>query len=49
VLNHCADDVLKTKYLFELVMQGKPVKRGDGVPLTLSMPQPPLWLKGNIA
>jgi hypothetical protein len=46
VLNHCADDVLKTKYLFELVMQGKPVKRGDGTPLVLSMPQPPLWLKG---
>lgn len=38
VLNYCAGDVLKTKGLFERVVTGQAILRGDGLPITLPMP-----------
>jgi hypothetical protein len=39
VLTYCASDVHKTRWLFETICQGKPILRGDGIPIVL--PPPP--------
>lgn len=41
VINYCADDVYKTKALFEMVCEGKPLLRGDGQPIWLPNPLTP--------
>jgi predicted 3'-5' exonuclease similar to PolB exonuclease domain len=41
VLNYCADDVYKTKALFEMVCAGQPLYRGDGQPIWLPNPFSP--------
>lgn len=38
VLNYCQDDVYKTKALFEMICEGRPIIRGDGKPITLPKP-----------
>lgn len=38
VLNYCAGDVLKTKQLFEQIVQTGQIRRGDGQPITLVRP-----------
>lgn len=40
VINYCADDVYKTKALFEMIVQRGSVLRGDGQPIIL--PSPPV-------
>jgi len=37
-LNYCAADVMKTRWLFEHIVEGKPFLRGDGQPITLPAP-----------
>jgi hypothetical protein len=39
VLNHCQDDVYKTRALFEMVLAGEPIKRSDGSALLLPRPR----------
>ena len=38
VLNYCAADVAKTRWLFERIVEGQPFLRGDGQPMTLPAP-----------
>ncbi len=38
VLNYCQDDVYKTKALFELAVDGKPITRGNGEEMLLPDP-----------
>lgn len=39
VMNYCAADVAKTRWLFETVCRGQSILRGDGKPLVLPCPQ----------
>ena len=40
VLNYCADDVYKTKMLFEQIVEYGEILRGDGEPIALPAPAP---------
>lgn len=39
VCNYVMDDVYKTAALFEMICEGKPILRGDGLPITLPWPK----------
>jgi uncharacterized protein YprB with RNaseH-like and TPR domain len=41
VLTYCQGDVLRTKALFEMVVEGTPLLRGDGLPISLPTPKIP--------
>lgn len=45
VLNYCQDDVLKTKALFEQIVETGVIKRGDGLLIGLSAP---CWTTGEV-